>query len=216
MARIERDRAPDVDADAPVLPAAPYLNVLSISSVPKQVPYEGTGLRRPDGRTNFGFTNLKEHPETIDAIPELAADAALRSLLEAIGRPETDLFAIACDSRAIADERGSRRSGYVELAFNCRDRVADPGAYFHLFLDFERRLRRRGFAEPISFQWEVCPTRFTDAGVDGFAVDVRVDTGFHEDPEVAYQAWTRALAALEELAAGVRPTAGAPIYARRS
>lgn len=215
MASIERDRAPNVELDAPELPAVPYLNVLSISAVPKQVPYEGTGIRRPDGGANFGFTNLKEHPEAIDAIPELAADAALRSLLVTIARPETGLFAIACDSHAIADERGSRHRGYVELAFNGRDRVIDPAAYFQLFLDFDRLLRRQEFAEPVSFQWELCPTRFTEAQLDGFAVDVRVDTSYHEDSEVAYEAWTRALASLESLLGNVPVQSESPIYTRQ-
>src|SRR5205814_8882707 len=114
----ERDRAPNVEADAPELPAIPYLNVLSISPVAKRVPYAGTGERRADGGANHGFINLEEHPEAVDAIPELAADPALRSLLKAIGRPGTGLFAIACDSKAISDQRGCRHSGYVELALN--------------------------------------------------------------------------------------------------
>ena len=215
MARVERERAPDVELDAPALPAVPYLNVLSVSPIAKQVPYEGTGVRRPDGGSNFGFVNLKEHPERIDSIPELAADPALRSLVTTLARPETSLFAIACDSRTISDERGCRHQGYVELAFNDRERVTDAAQVFRLFLEFDRMLRAQGFGEAVSFQWEICPTRFADVGLDGFAVDVRVDTGFRSEPAAAYECWCRALAALEIALGNVPRQSGAPIYARQ-
>ena len=214
MARAERERT-NVELDAPALPAAPYLNVLSVSSVAKQVPYEGTRVRRMDGGTNHGFTNLAEHPDAIDTIPELSADPALRSLMAAIGRPGTGLFAIACDSQTIADERGCRHSGYVELALNDRAQASDPAQYFRLFLDFDRLLRRRGFSEPVSFQWEICPTRFTDVPLEGFAVDVRVDTEYQVAAEAAVERWGRALAALEELVIRERQGSQAPIYLRR-
>lgn len=214
--RSEHEPAPELEIDAPPLPAVPYLNVLSISSVTKRVPYEGSGIQRPDGGVNHGFTNLKRHPERIDAIPELASDPALRSLMAAIDRPGTGVFGIACDSKTILDSRGCRLSGYVEFALNERDEVTDAANYFRLFHAFARRLRQEDFAEPVSFQWEICPTRFVEAGVDGYAVDVRVDTDLRPDPSSAYECWTRALAALEVVLAGVPARSGSPIYVPES
>lgn len=214
--RIEPSRSPKFERDAPSLPAVPYLNVLSISTVLKRVPYDGTGVRRPDGGANFGFINSKVHPERIDSIPELVADPAMRSLMEALARPETGVFAIACDSRTIVDERGCRNTGYVEFAWNCGDRVTDPAQYFRLFHHFDGLLRRYDFSDAVSFQWEICPTRFMDAGVDGFAADVRVDTGFHPEVEASYACWGRALAALETALGNVPLQSGRRIYSRES
>jgi hypothetical protein len=214
--RIEQEPAPELEIDTPALPAVPYLNVLSISSVTKRVPYEGSGIQRPDGGVNHGFTNLKRHPERIDTIPELASDPALRSLMAAIDRPGTGLFGIACESKTIVDARGCRLSGYIEFALNAQDEVTDAASYFRLFHEFERRLWQEGFAEPVSFQWEICPTRFAEAGVDGFAVDVRVDTDHRPEMSSAYECWTRALAALEAVLAGVPARSGLPIYVRES
>jgi hypothetical protein len=204
--------SPDLEVDAPTLPSVPYLNVLAISPATKSVPYDGTGAQREDGGTNYGYKNLKRHPELLDTIPELASDPALRSILAAIDHPSTGLFSVACMSQTIVDERGCRLSGYLEFALNAKDEVADPAHYFRLFLEFDRRLRQEGFPEPVSFQWEICPTRFVEAQVDGFAVDVRVDTDYHSEPEGAYECWTRALAALEKLLAGVPARSSAPIY----
>jgi hypothetical protein len=208
--------APDLEADAPALPSVPYLNVLSISPVAKSVPYEGTGSQRLDGGANYGFKNLKRNPELLDTIPEFESDPALRSIMAAIDSSATGLFSVACLSKTIVDDHGCRLSGYVEFALNARDEVTDAGQYFRLFHEFDRRLRQDGFAERVSFQWEICPTTFLEAEVEGFAVDVRVDTDYHPDAQAAYESWTRALAALEALLAGVPARSSAPIYVRET
>jgi hypothetical protein len=208
----ETGRVPDADVDAPDLPSVPYLNVLAISRVPKTVPYQGTGVRRPDGGANYGFKNLKRHPELLDTIPEFASDPALRSIMAAIDRPTTGVFSIACLSKTITDPHGCRLSGYVEFALNGRREAADAANYFRLFHDFDRRLERGGFAEPVSFQWQIGPTRFEDVQADGFSVDVRIDTDYRPSAEQAYELWTRALAELERLLGSVPAVTEDPIY----
>lgn len=212
MAPRETERNPNLDADAPALPSVPYLNILGISHVAKTVPYEGSGIQRLDGGANYGFKNLKRHPELLDTIPEFASDPALRSLMAAIDRPATGVFSIACLSKTICNEHGCRLSGYIEFALNDRREVTDAGRYFRLFHEFDRRLEARGFLEPVSFQWEICPTRFTDVATDGYAADVRIDTDYRPSPEEAYEVWTRALAALEDLLGTVPVAAESPIY----
>src|SRR5438132_3450612 len=210
------ESAPDLEADAPALPSVPYLNVLSISPVTRTVPYEGTGKQRLDGGANYGFTNLKRNPELLDTIPEFRSDPALRSIMAAIDSPATGLFSVACLSKTIMDDHGCGLSGYVEFALNARDEVTDAGHYFCLFHEFDRRLGRAGFAERVSFQWEICPITFLEVGIEGFAVDVRVDTDYHPGAQPAYESWTRALAALEALLAGVPARSCAPIYVRET
>ena len=85
-----------------------------------------------------------------------------------------------------------------------------------MFLEFDRQLQQERFAEPVSFQWEISPTRFMEAQLDGFAVAVRVDTDYRPEPPAAYECWTRALAALEALLAGVPARSSAPIYVRET
>jgi hypothetical protein len=187
-----------------------FLNVLEISPRKKTVPYEGETRR--DGGTDHGFKNLKLHPELLDTVPELELDPALRKILAAIDRPATGLFSIACESRVIADARGSRLSGYLEFALNCRDDAGDAARYFRIFYDFDRRLRRQCFQDAVSFQWVICPTRFVEAQLDGFAAEVRVDTAYQTDPASAYESWRRALAALEATLIAVPHGAGLPIY----
>lgn len=203
---------PNLDVDAPELPSVPYLNVLVISRVPKTVPYEGTGVTRPDGGANYGFKNLKRQPELLDTIPEFASDPALKSIMAAIDRPSTGVFSIACLSKTITDEHGCRLSGYLEFALNGRREAADAANYFRLFQAFDRRLERGGFAEPVSFQWQIGPTRFADVDTDGFSVDVRIDTDYRPTPPEAYEVWTRALAALEEVLGSVPEVIEDPIY----
>ena len=191
---------------------APFLNVLEISPRKKTVPYQGSESRRVDGGTDHGFKNLKLHPELVDAVPELGSDPALRNIMTAIDRPQTGLFSIACESRMITDQRGSRLSGYVEFALNCRNEAADAAQYFRIFQSFDVRLRQEGFDESVSFQWVLCPTRFAEAELDAFAAEVRVDTAFHLDPAVAYARWSRALAALEATLVAFPRCSGPPIY----
>lgn len=199
-----------VDSSAPA--AVPFLNVLEMSARRKAVPYEGSATPRLDGGIDHGFTNLKLHPELIDSVPELGSDPALRGILTAIDRPETGLFSIACESRMITDERGSRLSGYLEFALNCRSAAADAAQYFRIFQSFDGRLRQEGFDESVSFQWVLCPTRFAEAQLDGFAAEVRVDTAFYLEPAEAYECWSQALAVLEATLAGLPRGSGPPIY----
>ena len=190
----------------------PFLNVLEISSRKKTVPYPASEIPRLNGGTDHGFKNLKLHPELLDTVPELELDPALRKIMTAIDHPTTGLFSIACESRVIADERGSRLSGYLEFSLNCRDDAGDAGRYFRIFHDFDRRLRRECFEEAVSFQWVLCPTHFAEAGLDGFAAEVRVDTAYQPDPASAYESWRRALAVLEATLVAVPHGAGTPIY----
>jgi hypothetical protein len=112
----------------------------------------------------------------------------------------------------ITDQRGSRLSGYLEFALNCRNEAADAAQYFRIFQSFDGRLRQEGFGESASFQWVLCPTRFAEAELDGFAAEVRVDTGFYLDPAAAYDCWSRALAVLEATLAALPRCSGPPIY----
>jgi hypothetical protein len=189
-----------------------FLNLLELSPRKKTVPYPPVEAPKEDGGRDYGFKNLKLHPELLDQVPELEQDPALRKILAAIDQPTTGLFSIACESRMIADARGSRLSGYLEFALNCRDAAGDPGKYFRIFHDFDCRLRRESFPDAVSFQWVLCPTRFEEAELDGFAAEVRVETPYLPDPSAAYECWSRALAVLEATLAAIPRAAGLPIY----
>jgi hypothetical protein len=117
----------------------------------------------------------------------------------------------ACSS-AVRRRRGFQASGYVEVAFNCAWAVADPMQYAAVFVRFDQCLRERRFAEPVAYQWEVCPTRFLDAGVSGYAADISMITRHLPARAQAEACWRAALAPLADVLGSVPALAGAPIY----
>lgn len=190
----------------------PYVNRLVSLQRCKTIPYGGSGVRRPDGGVNYGFTNLKHDPRLIDTIPEFARDPALKSLVSTINRENGGLFSAACLSCPVSMPRGHRRSGYVEFAINSDAGAADPTNYFSMFCAFSRFLNDRIFAQRVTFQWEICPARLVDVGADGFSATVRIDTDPFATARDALNCWQASLQALEEFLGSIPKPAGKPIY----
>lgn len=194
------------------MPERRYTNVLTINHDGKGIPYGGSGEPREDGSANYGFKNLKGALERLSEIPELEADAALFSLIEAINQPDTGLLSIGCVSGAVADERGHRVSGYVEFAFNSETLIADATHYFPVFFHFDRALLEDAFAYDVHFYWELMGATFHEAQAAGFTASVTINTGYHETPQAAQTAWDEALSTLARFLSSIPPGPGRRLY----
>ena len=73
-----------------------YINLLSLSPCTKEVPYLGTGIAREDGQINHGFKNLIAYPDLIGAIPELATDRSIKSLVYLLNTETSRFFTTGC------------------------------------------------------------------------------------------------------------------------
>ncbi len=195
------------ESDAPL-----YQNILAIASRGKAIPYGSSGSVRADGQANFGFKNLKGHPELLNEVPELASDPALRSLVAAINAPTTGLFSVGCLSGVVHDDHGWRMTGYIEFAHNSRQAAADAASYFPVFFHFDRLLQNSGFGHQVQFYWELCGAHFLDAASDGFTAAVTMNTHPFATMEGARDAWRAACGILEVLLVAIPPHTGEPIY----
>lgn len=188
-----------------------YTNGLQINQSGKGIPYSGLGEIRLDGDANYGFKNLKTHPESIDSVPELERDPALRELVRTINAPESGLLSVGCTSGPVEDGQGHRMSGYVEFAFNAVELIADATNYFQVFFHFDRYLHE---AKPrdIHFHWELMGATFREAGADGFTAAVTINTGYLDSQQSAGAAWQSALGFLGDFLKALPPCYGRPLY----
>ncbi|NJM98670.1 MAG: hypothetical protein HC800_17275 [Phormidesmis sp. RL_2_1] len=188
--------------------AQPYLNALVMSPHGKCIPYAGDGLMRADGNANYGFKNLKIKPDLIETIPELAADADLKSLVSSLNA-HPNFFSTGCFSQCISksqeenlDEKQSDRvyhycRGYIELAFNCSVHVQDAHNYFDLFFRFDSFLRQHHFPQAVKFDWQLEKAYFSEANVGGFSCAIFIRTVASPSLETATLGWQRSLQILE-------------------
>ena len=75
-----------------------------------------------NGRTNYGFRDLRGRPDLARTIPEAARSAALAELLVALAQPSAKYFTIGClfvklprIDEADADDQAA---GYIQLAYS--------------------------------------------------------------------------------------------------
>jgi len=193
-----------------------YRNLLSVTPLGKAIPYAGSDEARPDGGVNHGFTDIKGHPERLDEVPESRDDPSLAHLMRTIGAPDTGVFSIASMSEVESSDRGVQRSGYLEVAFNSRQRVESAADYFDLFLRFERLLAARAFAHAVRFEWELCPAHFSAGDIGGYSVAIRIRTSCEADHCRASESWQAAMAVLAELFGAVPEERSDPMYGPRA
>lgn len=193
-----------------------YRNLLSVSPLGKAIPYAGSDEVRPDGGVNHGFTDIKGHPERLDEVPESRDDPSLAHLMRTISAPDTGVFSIASMSEVESCDRGVQRSGYLEIAFNSRQRVESAADYFDLFLRFERLLAARAFPHAVGFEWELCPAHFSAGDIGGYSVAIHIRTSCEPEASRVSESWEAALAVLGELFAAVPEERNEPLYGPRA
>lgn len=190
----------------------PYNVSLTIGHRGKGIPYGGLGELRDDGTANYGFKDLKGNPHRIAEVPELQDDPSLYELIEALSLPENGLVSVGCASWEYSEERGHRRSGYVEFAINTAEAIADARNYFPLFFKFDQMLHGSPFAEVVNYNWELEGAHFFPANVDGFTCTVWVYIPHLPTPDEAKEAWQRALHPLIPFLGGYPLQEGRPLF----
>lgn len=186
--------------------AEPYRNSLSIRE-------EGyLCVRQLDpSRAESGFQVLKGRPALIAALPEVAADRALRTALEAMNGACTRIFSVACANQEARLDGGHQLRGYVEFALNSRSEVQDAINYFPVFAGFDRSLRSYCFRRA-EFDWQLSAAEFVDAGVSGFTCNVNVRTDIVATSAEARADWQEALCILGQHLGMIRWGEPDPIY----
>ena len=208
-ATIQLSRQPHRSTDFWMHP--PYLNLLSLGSCIKEIPYLGTGIARADGQINHGFKNLIDRPDLIDAIPELNADRSMKSLVCALNTGSR-FFTTGCFSREITDKLGSRCQGYLEFSWNCQVCVRDAINYFSLFFHFQQFLYTNQFDRQVKFQWSLEQTHFLDLDLLGFCCAISIETGACASKDRASEIWQVSLSALETFLNSVPGESAQVIY----
>ena len=189
-----------------------YLNLLSLSSCTKEVPYLGTGIARADGQVDHGFKNLIAYPDLIDAIPELTTDRSMKSLVYLLNTETSRFFTTGCFSGEVQEKSGYRHHGYLEFSWNCQVCVRDAINYFSLFFHFEQFLYTHKFDQKVKFQWSIKQTHFLDLNLAGFCCAIFIDTDYCQSRDITEATWKSSLKVLEIFLGSVPGQSAQKIY----
>ena len=171
-----------------------YNNFLTIQHRGKCIPYGGVGEVREDGDANYGFKDLKSHPEAHNEVPELQRDPAMDRLVRASNGSATGLFSVGCVSGTEEDEGGYRGRGYVEFALNSVSLIANAASYFPLFYWFDQFLHENEYAGDAHFNWELEGATFMDReNIEGFTCTIILNTPIFKTRDDVREAWVQAL-----------------------
>ena len=189
-----------------------YINLLSLSSCTKEIPYLGTGIPRADGQVDHGFKNLIAYPDLIDAIPELATDRSMKSLVYSLNAETSRFFTTGCFSSEVQEKSGYRHHGYLNFSWNCQVCVCDAINYFSLFFHFEQFLHTHKFDQKVEFQWSIEQTHFLDLGLAGFCCAIFINTDSCRSGDIAEATWKASLRVLEAFLCSVPGQSAQRIY----
>lgn len=190
-----------------------YQNFLCINQKHKPIPYGGDGVVREDGEANYGFVCLKGALESVDVVPELVRDAAMRQLAIATNGQTTNLLSVGCLSSSVSEEGRHRYTGYFEFAFNSRSAIADAQNYFPMFFHFDRMLATIADLRPVTYHWELQPCTFIEReNATGFSCGVTVNTHWVSSLDAARSDWEQAVGHLTHFLQQVGPPSTDPIY----
>lgn len=94
--------------------------------------------QRPTGDVNHGWTDLRDHPEWVDRIPEAAKSKGLAELLRTMADPVSRVMSTACECAAFdqgAEGAGGPAwlvGGFVITVFRDEERNTDPQNFVEL------------------------------------------------------------------------------------
>lgn len=185
---------------------------LAIQNRSKGIPY-GAG-DHPDGSKNHGYKRLKGNKELALLIPEAQDTDALRNALVRLNDPITAFFTVGCEKSCQATGSGFSVTGYVELAFNFIELVADPQYYFQLFFAFHGAIfQSSAETSKAKYLFELAPAHFLDGPANGFTVAVWISTLPLQIREEALHEWGQAVLVLVDFLESVPLRPGfSPIY----
>lgn len=187
-----------------------YQVMFSIRERGKVIPYpaidHGTSV-------NYGFKVLKGKPEEeIALICEVQDNKYLENALISINNIATPFFSVGCEKAYNTDESGNYVKGFLEISFNNIDLVQDAHNYFQLFFDFNQFICMKKFNQPIYYLWEIEPSFFKEAQVNGFSLVIWITSGYSKDMEKTKELWGDGILFLTDYFKTVPAIPGPNIY----
>lgn len=185
---------------------------LTISHDTKAVPYPPA--KRSHGQhDNHGFILVKGCPLAVDRIPEAQDNQALKDAIATLNLSHSSFFTIGCEKAFSRDNGGCFAKGYLEVAFNCRQLVQDPGNYFALFRLFDHWLFQQAWDYSLEFHWELMNVTFVEPNIAGWTLTIWVTTlGIAPNIESARRLWEFAIRQQAEFLIHSDPVVTEPIY----
>jgi hypothetical protein len=165
---------------------------LSIRDGYKGVPY-GRSDERPDGSKNHGFKPLRESLSDIALIPEAQDVPALKNALTVLNDPASIFFTVGCEKAFGQTNSGHWVNGYLELAFNYVELLADAQFYFKLFFAFSQLYWKADQRPSVRYNFELQAAHFMKANAGGMTMTVWIGTGVSVTKEAAQSEWERGL-----------------------
>ena len=177
----------------------------------------GADEDRPDGHRNHGFKLLKGNPHDIESIPEAQDSPVLKKALTKLNRDQSSFFTVGCEKSCNKkDDNGYWMRGYLELAFNSVELVADAKNYFVLFFKFNETIHDRERTVqptiPVHYHFELEGAHFLNSNSDGFTLAVWITTAMAPTDEAAKNVWGEAVDQLVDHLTGLRVRLSTPIY----
>jgi hypothetical protein len=166
---------------------------LSIKDGGKGIPYGGANEDRPDGSRNHGFKPLKSAPEEISAIPEAQGVTALKNALIVLNAADSPFLTVGCEKAFGKNDSGHWISGYLEIAFNYAELIADAASYFKLFFLFNQWYCQQKQPVGVQYNFELYGATFLAADVSGFTITAWISAGTYPTKELTQTAWEGAL-----------------------
>jgi hypothetical protein len=166
--------------------------ILAIENIGKAIPYPAA---QHGTSTNHGFKQLKGSEDPAASVPEAKDNAAIMRAINLLNANETHFFTIGCEKALNKNPDGSFfMKGFLEFSYNYREAIADPQAYFRLFLEFDELLRMQ--TPPYlrgHFYWVMEQNRFLDVSRSGYSLVTWLTTEDRPSGEEASSWWERAL-----------------------
>lgn len=169
----------------------PVRLILSIDPLGKAIPY--SEIPRVDTPSNHGFKVLRGAPSLISEIPEAQDTPAFLKALKVLNTPESVFFTIGCEKAFNENDGKHWARGYIDIAWNYREMVADATNYFPLFFHFDNHLRNAGADLPAYFHWIVQGGQFLDAACSGWSLVTWINTADFSSAAEARAAWEAAV-----------------------
>jgi len=169
----------------------------------KGVPYGG--LARGDAKGNHGYKRLKGKTENAAKIFEVRDCPALASALLRLNSREVAFFTVGCD-RGISEISGRFScGGYLEIAFNSIELVANAQNYFKLFFDFHKAVISPNFW-PTGVQciFELQGADFFDGPAPGFTLTLWIQTQPQGTAGQSMEIWDLGLRTIVEFLEPIR------------
>ena len=103
--------------------------------------------------------------------------------------PASIFFTVGCEKAFNKNEKGHWVNGYLELAFNYVELIADAQFYFKLFF----RLKQMALDTSVRYNFELEAAHFIKANADGMAMSIWISTSVLASQDAAKSAWEHGL-----------------------